>query len=59
MKENTRIDVEKMWNLKVEAHNNILNYLEVMGLSEKELLKFLELLNKYSKSAIKLNNYIS
>ena len=59
MKDNiSMIDVEKMWNIKTEAHNNMLNYLESKGLDENELLKFVELLNKYSNSAIKLNYYI-
>lgn len=52
------INLEEIWNLKTEAHNNMLDYLENMGLDEKELLQFIELLNEYSKSVVKLNRYI-
>jgi ADP-dependent phosphofructokinase/glucokinase len=52
------INLEELWNLKTEAHNNMLNYLESIGLDEDELLKFVGLLNNYSNSNIKFNNYI-
>ncbi len=52
------IDLEEIWDLKTEAHNNIFNYLESKGLEQEELLEFMELLNKYSESTIKLNHYI-
>lgn len=59
MKDNWSMnDIEMVWNKKIEAHNDIINYLELKGFEEKELLKFVELLKIYSKSAIKLNNYI-
>lgn len=59
MKDNiSMIDVEKIWDLKTEAHSNMLNYLESKGLDESELLKFVELLNEYSRSTINLNQYI-
>lgn len=52
------IDVEKLWDLKTEAHNNMLNYLESKGLSEEELLQFIELLNKCTKCTNELKYYI-
>ncbi|MBU3098409.1 MULTISPECIES: hypothetical protein [Clostridium] len=59
MKDNWNMDgIEKVWDSKTEAHNNIINYLESKGLDEKELLKFAELLNRFSESIIKLNNCI-
>lgn len=50
------IDVEEIWNLKTEAHNNIFNYLESKGLAEKDLIHFAELLKEYSTRVIKLNS---
>ncbi len=58
MTDNEKIDVEKIWNLKVEARNNIFNYLDSKGLDEEELLKFVKLLNKYANRAITLSHYI-
>ncbi|MCB2291851.1 hypothetical protein LGK97_19285 [Clostridium sp. CS001] len=52
------IDVEKMWDLKTEAHNSMVNYLESKGLDDNELLEFVKLLSEYSKCAIKLSNHL-
>ena len=50
------INVEKTWDLKIHAYNNIFNYLEAKGFDENERLEFVELLNQFSASIIKLNN---
>lgn len=58
MKDNRNMDnIETVWNSKTEAHNSIINYLELKGLNEKELLEFTKLLNHFSESIIKFNNY--
>lgn len=50
--------LEKAWDLKKDAHNNIFNYLETKGLKETEMLQFTELLKEYSNSVIKFNSII-
>ena len=48
------VDLGEKWDLKAEAHNNMINYLESKGLKENELLEFLELLREYSKGTTAL-----
>jgi hypothetical protein len=55
MKSTDKINIEKAWNLKVEAHNNIFEFLEVRGLKEGDLLEFKELLKECSCGEIELN----
>ena len=56
MKNTDIMNIEKIWDLKTEAHNDMFNYLESKGLDEAELLQFLELLKEYSNKIIKLNS---
>lgn len=59
MKNNlSMLDIEKIWNLKAEAHNKIINYLRLKGLDEKELLKYSELQDEFTKYAFELKNCI-
>lgn len=59
MEENKNvIDLEKAWNLKTEAHNNIVNYLESKGLNENDLLHASELIKNHSQRAIELNSLL-
>ncbi|MBU3216578.1 hypothetical protein LL033_18085 [Clostridium estertheticum] len=53
-----KMNIEEIWNLKTGAHNDIFNYLKLKGLNEEELLKFLELLARYSNSFIRLNSLL-
>lgn len=50
--------MERLWDLKAEAHNNIFNYLKSKGLKEEDLLYFLNLLKEYSCRMIELNKLL-
>jgi hypothetical protein len=55
MKNTDKSNIEKAWDLKVEAHNNIFDFLEIKGLKEGDLLEFKELLKECSCREIELN----
>ncbi|MCB2288707.1 hypothetical protein LGK97_02880 [Clostridium sp. CS001] len=55
MKSTDKINIEKAWDSKAEAHNNIFDFLEAKGLNNGELLEFKELLKECSCREIELN----
>ncbi|MBU3145592.1 hypothetical protein [Clostridium sp. CF012] len=55
VKNTDAINIETAWNLKVEAHNNIFDFLEKKGLNNGDLLKFRELLKECSCREVELS----